>query len=81
MATDPSLLSTGCALCGDKDGALFLHARCHLTAPLSARIDGDWLILSCYLPACRREVVRLLLAPRPDHHHHHPNNPSREAGS
>jgi hypothetical protein len=55
--------SNACALCGDADGTLFLHARCHLTAPLLARKDGEWLILSCYLPACGREVARLKLAP------------------
>jgi hypothetical protein len=62
MSTPP--LDTGCALCGDQDGALWLRARCHLTAPLEARIEGDWLILTCYLPACGREIVRLQLAPR-----------------
>ena len=53
----------GCGLCGDADGTLFLRARCHLTAPLIARKEDDWLILSCYLPTCGREVARLQLAP------------------
>lgn len=52
----------GCELCSDADGALFLRARCHLTAPLMARKEGHWLILSCYLPTCGREVARLELA-------------------
>jgi hypothetical protein len=55
----------GCDLCGDATGALFLRSRCHVSAPLLARVEDDWLILSCYLPECGREVVRLQLAPRP----------------
>jgi hypothetical protein len=58
----PALMPEACDLCGDADGALFLHARCHPTAPLRARKEGDVLILSCYLPTCGREVVRLHLA-------------------
>jgi hypothetical protein len=54
--------SAACELCGDADGALFLHARCHPSAPLRARKEGDVLILSCYLPTCGREVARLHLA-------------------
>ena len=50
-----------CELCGDVDGALFLHARCHPSAPLRARKEGRVLILSCYVPSCGREVVRLRL--------------------
>lgn len=46
-----------CELCGDQ-GPLFLHARCHLTAPLQASIEDGVLTLSCYLPDCRREVAR-----------------------
>jgi hypothetical protein len=56
----------GCELCGDADGTLFLRARCHITAPLLVRIEDGWIILSCYLPTCGREVARLLLA-RPEH--------------
>jgi hypothetical protein len=52
----------GCDLCGDVTAAMFLHARCHPTAPLIVRKEGRVLILSCYLPTCGREVVRLLLA-------------------
>ena len=52
----------GCDLCGDADGALFLHARCHPTAPLRAQKEGDVLVLRCYVPDCGREVVRLKLA-------------------
>ncbi len=48
---------TACDLCSDQ-GPLFLHARCHLTAPLEVELNGDELILRCYLPTCRREVGR-----------------------
>jgi hypothetical protein len=59
----PSLgMGTTCDLCGDVDATLFLHARCHPTAPLRAEKAGDVLILCCYLPDCMREVVRLRLA-------------------
>jgi hypothetical protein len=46
-----------CDLCGDQ-GPLLLKARCHLTAPLAVTLDGNVLILSCYLPECRKEVAR-----------------------
>ena len=47
----------GCDLCGDQS-KLLLKARCHLTAPLMAELDGDILILRCYVPECMREVAR-----------------------
>jgi hypothetical protein len=59
-----------CDLCGDVDEVMFLQPRCHPTAPLIARKEGNILILSCYLPACSREVVRLELAPTPVVHRH-----------
>lgn len=46
-----------CELCGDQ-GPLLLRARCHMTAPLRVELDGDTIILSCYLPDCGREVAR-----------------------
>lgn len=53
----------GVELCGDAEGALFLHAHCHPTTPLRARTEGDVLILSCAQPTCRRDVARVHLAP------------------
>jgi hypothetical protein len=50
-----------CDLCGDQ-GPLLLKARCHLTAPLQVVLDGDTLILKCYLPDCGREVARFQIA-------------------
>jgi hypothetical protein len=32
-----------------------------MTAPLQVSLDGDTLILSCYLPDCRREVGRFTI--------------------
>jgi hypothetical protein len=49
---------TRCDFCGDVTATMFLHARCHPTAPLLVRKDDDVLILSCYLPDCGREVAR-----------------------
>jgi hypothetical protein len=46
-----------CELCSDQ-GPLHLHSRCHLTAPLAVELDGDTLIIRCYLPTCGREVAR-----------------------
>jgi len=46
-----------CDLCGDQ-GPLLLTSKCHLTAPLQAVLDGDTLILKCYVPECGREVAR-----------------------
>lgn len=57
----PAPVPPNCDLCGDTSAAMFLHTRCHSTAPLMARKEGDELILSCYLPECGREVVRLKL--------------------
>lgn len=55
---DPS----ACELCGDQ-GPLVLRSRCHFTAPLAVERDGGVLIIRCYVPSCRREVARYLLAP------------------
>jgi hypothetical protein len=52
----------GCDLCGDVTEAMFLRARCHPTAPLIVRKEGDTLILCCYLPECAREVARFQIA-------------------
>lgn len=51
-----------CELCDDVSATMFLRARCHPTAPLKVRKEGNILVLSCYLPECDREVVRLELA-------------------
>lgn len=47
-----------CELCSDQPEVVYLHARCHLTAPLQASLQGNVLILCCYLPSCGREVAR-----------------------
>ncbi len=46
-----------CEFCGDQ-GPLLLRARCHLTAPLAITLDGNTLIVSCYVPECGKEVAR-----------------------
>ena len=53
----------GCELCGDQ-GPLLLNARCHLTAPLQASLEGSTLILRCYVPDCRKEVARFEIVRR-----------------
>lgn len=57
-------LVNGCDLCEDNHapGPLHLHARCHMTAPLQASIEGHILTLRCYLPECRRVVTRMRIA-------------------
>ena len=50
-----------CELCGDQQD-LVLSSRCHFTAPLKAVKTKEEVILSCYLPDCGKEVVRLPLA-------------------
>jgi hypothetical protein len=57
-----SLLANGCELCGDQPEILHLHARCHLTAPLRAELEGDTITLFCYLPECNRKVAAFKLA-------------------
>lgn len=46
-----------CDLCDDA-GPLYLHARCHLTAPLKAAMEDGVLTLSCYIPECSRIVAK-----------------------
>ena len=51
-------MTATCNLCGDNKAPLHIGARCHMTAPLQATLAGGVLTLRCYLPQCRREVVR-----------------------
>jgi hypothetical protein len=55
-----SAIEAGCELCGDQ-GPLFLHPKCHLTAPLRAVLDGNVLTLRCYLPECDKDVARFVV--------------------
>lgn len=48
-----------CDLCADNEGPLYLHAACHLTAPLRASIESGVLTLRCYVPDCNRVVSRM----------------------
>lgn len=55
-------LVDGCDLCDDNRGPMYLHGRCHMTAPLEASLEGDILTLRCYVPECRRIVARMRVA-------------------
>lgn len=49
-----------CDLCEDQptNDELYLHAVCHMTAPLQATMkEGKYLTLRCYIPDCAREVA------------------------
>jgi hypothetical protein len=51
----------GCDLCTESSGKpeeLFLHGRCHMTAPVQVSIIEDVLIVRCYVPECGREIVK-----------------------
>lgn len=48
-----------CDLCEDNAGPVFVHQRCHMTAPLQASLENGVLTLSCYVPECRRIVVQM----------------------
>lgn len=52
-----------CDLCSDNSipATLVVHGRCHMTAPLQATLEGNVLILRCYIPECRREVGRFIV--------------------
>lgn len=52
-----------CELCSDNSipEVLVLHGRCHMTAPLQVTLEGNVLILSCYIPECRREIGRFIV--------------------
>lgn len=54
-----------CDLCGDQPETVFLHAHCHLTAPLQVSIENGEVVCRCYVPTCNREIVRLALAGQP----------------
>jgi len=54
-----------CATGAELPKSLGLHAKCHLTAPLAVRFEGDVLILSCYVPECSREVGRFKVVRSP----------------
>lgn len=50
-----------CDLCSDNNGIpeiLYMHGRCHMTAPLQASIENGILTLSCYIPECRRVIAK-----------------------
>ncbi len=55
-----------CEMCHTPDGdpeVIFLHARCHMSAPSRVRIEGSvgkeqYLVVACYLPDCKREIAR-----------------------
>jgi hypothetical protein len=49
----------GCDLCEDNTGPLYLHARCHMSAPLQASMENGVLTLRCYIPECGRIVTQL----------------------
>jgi hypothetical protein len=52
-----------CELCSDNSipEVLVLKGRCHMMAPLQATLEGNVLILRCYIPECRREVGRFIV--------------------
>lgn len=59
MATPPK----ECDLCGDNAAPVFLHARCHLSAPLEAELGADnVLTLRCYVPECNRVIAKFRVA-------------------
>lgn len=58
----------GCDLCDDQPSNedLFLHSKCHMTAPLQATLetgnDGRRrIVLRCYMPECAREVATFII--------------------
>ena len=60
-----------CELCGDQPDVneeLFLHAACHLTAPLQASIVGDTLTLRCYVPDCKKVVATFKIGVKVSEH-------------
>lgn len=56
-----NLESLGCDLCQDEDGkpqAIFIHGRCHMSAPSWVSIEDGHLVVRCYVPDCQREIAR-----------------------
>lgn len=51
-----------CEFCDEVNGEMFLHAKCHIAAPLEVSVVDGWLIIRCYLPDCGKEVARFKLA-------------------
>lgn len=46
-----------CAICANP--AMYIHAKCHITAPLFAMIEGNKLTLGCY--ECKKELATMTL--------------------
>lgn len=40
---------------------IFIHGRCHMSAPTFTKLEGDVAIVECAI--CRKEIVRLDLVP------------------
>lgn len=53
----PPMPEVSCDLCGGTERVV-LNSACHFMAPLKAEVEGDTLILRCYIPDCQREVAR-----------------------
>lgn len=53
---------TGCDLCSDNTGLLYIHATCHMQAPLTAVLEGDVLTLSCHDPDCKRVLAKMVVS-------------------
>lgn len=52
----------GCAHDHEEDEVvIFIHGRCHMSAPTFTKLEGDVAIVECAI--CRKEIVRLDLVP------------------
>jgi hypothetical protein len=45
-----------CDQCGETEGGLYLHAKCHMSSPTWAILDGEKLTITC--AECGKEVAR-----------------------
>lgn len=53
-----------CDLCGNGTGDVkYLHAVCHITAPMRGELKDNKLTLRCYV--CNREVATFTVDPSP----------------
>lgn len=64
----PKPIAEKCELCHDpKTGEpeeMYLHARCHMSAPLQASYKDGILVLRCYIPECSRVVAQFKVSKR-----------------
>ena len=57
-AEGAAMSENNCELC-EGEGPTRLYAKCHIGGPLMVTIEAQELVVRCYVPECRRAVLRI----------------------